>query len=102
MEAESVALICCESLGLGGAEYLRGYIQHWMIRGEGIPEPRRIFVTLATSAILAHHAQEARHATGQAGRPKDPAPAPGLFKIEGMTFEEAVNKATLKKKPPGG
>jgi hypothetical protein len=30
VEAESVALICCESLGLDGAEYCRGYIQHWM------------------------------------------------------------------------
>ena len=30
VEAESVALICCDSLGLGGGEYCRGYIQHWL------------------------------------------------------------------------
>ncbi|MGA9774253.1 MAG: ArdC-like ssDNA-binding domain-containing protein [Blastocatellia bacterium] len=37
VEAESVALICCESLGLPGAEYSRGYIQSW-IKGDVIPE----------------------------------------------------------------
>jgi len=29
VEAESVALLCCESLGLPGAEFSRGYIQSW-------------------------------------------------------------------------
>jgi antirestriction protein ArdC len=29
MEAEAVSLLCCESLGLPGAEYSRGYIQSW-------------------------------------------------------------------------
>jgi len=43
VEAESVALLCCESLGLEGAEYCRGYIQNWMSRGsaskgDAIPE----------------------------------------------------------------
>ena len=44
VEAESVALICCESLGLAGVSECRGYIQHW-IRGERIPErsAQRIF-----------------------------------------------------------
>ena len=37
VEAESVALICCESLGLPGAEYSRGYIQGWLV-GDVIPE----------------------------------------------------------------
>jgi hypothetical protein len=36
-EAESVALICCETLQLPGAEYCRGYIQDWL-RGAPIPE----------------------------------------------------------------
>ena len=36
-EAESVALICCESLGLPGAEFCRGYIQNWL-SGDVIPE----------------------------------------------------------------
>jgi hypothetical protein len=29
VEAEAVALLCCESLSLAGAEYSRGYIQDW-------------------------------------------------------------------------
>ena len=37
VEAEAVALLCCESLGLSGAEYCRGYIQNWL-DGEVIPE----------------------------------------------------------------
>jgi antirestriction protein ArdC len=44
VEAEAVALLCCESLGLAGAEFSRGYIQSWL-QGESIPErsARRIF-----------------------------------------------------------
>jgi hypothetical protein len=44
VEAESVALLLCESLELTGAEFCRGYIQNW-IRGEEIPErsAQRIF-----------------------------------------------------------
>jgi hypothetical protein len=44
VEAESVALLLCESLELSGADYCRGYIQNW-IRGEEIPErsAQRIF-----------------------------------------------------------
>lgn len=43
-EAESVALLCCEALGLEGAEYCRGYVQSWL-KGEAIPErsAQRIF-----------------------------------------------------------
>lgn len=37
-EAESVALLCCEALGLPGAEESRGYIQHWYGKGHPIPE----------------------------------------------------------------
>ena len=29
-EAEAIALLCCEALGLSGAEYARGYLQHWL------------------------------------------------------------------------
>lgn len=32
VEAESVALICTESLGLAGSEFSRGYIQHWLAK----------------------------------------------------------------------
>ena len=37
VEAESVAYLCCESLGLEGGEFCRGYIQNWA-EGEPIPE----------------------------------------------------------------
>jgi hypothetical protein len=37
VEAECVALICCESLNLPGAEFSRGYVQRWL-GGETIPE----------------------------------------------------------------
>src|SRR5262252_6796377 len=45
VEAESVALLCLESLGMDGAEYCRGYIQNWL-QGGTIPErnAQRIFV----------------------------------------------------------
>jgi antirestriction protein ArdC len=58
VEAESVALICCESLGLSGAEYSRGYIQHWLT-GEAIPERPAHRIFRAADQIL------------RAGRPQD-------------------------------
>ena len=44
LEAESVAMLCCESLGLAGAEFSRGYIQSWF-HGAEVPErsAQRIF-----------------------------------------------------------
>ncbi len=44
VEAEAVALLCCESLGLPGAEFSRGYIQSYA-KGEAISErsAQRIF-----------------------------------------------------------
>lgn len=36
VEAESVALICCEPLGLDGANFCRGYFQHWLNTEKGI------------------------------------------------------------------
>jgi antirestriction protein ArdC len=44
VEAESVALLCLESLGMDGAEFCRGYIQNWL-QGGTIPErsAQRIF-----------------------------------------------------------
>lgn len=38
VEAEAVALLCCESLGLGGAEFSRAYIQGWAHGATSIPE----------------------------------------------------------------
>jgi antirestriction protein ArdC len=44
VEAEAVALLCCESLGLPGAEFSRAYIQSWG-KGQAISErsAQRIF-----------------------------------------------------------
>ena len=59
VEAEAVALLCCESLGLPGAEYSRGYIQSW---GQG-------------QAIIERSAQRIFHAADQilrAGRNAEP------------------------------
>ena len=51
-EAESVALLCCDALGLRGAAESRGYIQGWYGSGNPIPDAsaRRIF--RATERIL--------------------------------------------------
>jgi hypothetical protein len=43
VEAEAVALHCCEALSLEGADYARGYIQNWMCHvigydADAIPE----------------------------------------------------------------
>jgi antirestriction protein ArdC len=59
LEAECVALICSESLGLSGAEFSRGYIQHWFTR-EAIPEKSVHRIFKAADSIL------------KAGRPPDP------------------------------
>ena len=44
VEAEAVALLCCESLGMPGGDFSRGYIQRWN-QGQGINErsAQRIF-----------------------------------------------------------
>lgn len=51
VEAESVALICCESLGLPGAEFSRGYIQGWL-KGDVIPEKSAQKIFHAADQIL--------------------------------------------------
>lgn len=51
VEAESVALILCESLRLEGADYARGYIQHWL-KGEEIPEKSAQKIFRAADSIL--------------------------------------------------
>ena len=70
VEAEAVALICCETLGLEGAEYARGYIQHWLKGQKEIPNHNAARIFTAASAIL------------KAGNPGvgafDPRPRPGL------------------------
>jgi antirestriction protein ArdC len=51
VEAESVALICCESLGVEGVEYCRGYIQHWMKTESEIPNPSAARIFAAASRL---------------------------------------------------
>jgi len=41
VEAEAVALVCLEALGLPGADHCRGYIQHWNQRRSAEPIPER-------------------------------------------------------------
>ena len=69
VEAEAVALLCCESLGLEGAEFCRGYIQNWLGRGNGFN----------AEAITEKSAQKIFRAADQiirAGRPQiAPVPA---------------------------
>lgn len=52
VEAESVALICCETLGLNGAEFCRGYIQHWLKTEKEIPNPSAAHIFAAATSIL--------------------------------------------------
>jgi hypothetical protein len=51
VEAECVALLCTESLGLVGAEYCRGYIQHWL-HGQRIPESSAARIFKVADQIL--------------------------------------------------
>jgi antirestriction protein ArdC len=64
VEAEAVALLCLESLGMDGAEYCRGYIQNWLAGAE-IPErsAQRIFSAadkILKAGIERQDAQEVR------------------------------------------
>jgi hypothetical protein len=57
VEAESVALLCCEALSLEGAEYARGYIQNWLYEAigynaEAIPEKSAQKIFRAADQIL--------------------------------------------------
>jgi hypothetical protein len=68
VEAESVALLCCEALGLEGADYARGYIQNWLYQGigynaESIPEKSAQKIFRAADQVL------------RAGRPTRDQPA---------------------------
>ena len=52
VEAESVALICCETLGLEGADFCRGYIQHWLKTEKEIPNHSAARVFAVATSIL--------------------------------------------------
>jgi hypothetical protein len=51
VEAESVAMLCLESLGMDGAEFCRGYIQNWLA-GAPIPERSAQRIFAAADRIL--------------------------------------------------
>ena len=51
VEAESVALLCLESLGMDGADFCRGYIQNWLA-GETILERSAQRIFAAADKIL--------------------------------------------------
>lgn len=54
VEAEAVALLCCEALELEGAAFCRGYIQDWLKRGGDsvIPEKNAQKILKAADQIL--------------------------------------------------
>jgi hypothetical protein len=57
VEAEAVALLCCEALNLSGADYCRGYIQNWLCpaigyKGDAIPEKSAQKIFQAADQIL--------------------------------------------------
>jgi len=57
VEAEAVALLCCEALSLEGADYCRGYLQNWLYQGIGydanaIPERSAHKIFRAADQIL--------------------------------------------------
>jgi antirestriction protein ArdC len=62
VEAEAVALLCCEALGLEGADYCRGYLQNWLYQGIGynadaIPEKSAQKIFRAADQIIRAGAQ---------------------------------------------
>jgi len=52
VEAEAVALLCCDALRLEGADYCRGYIQEWLGKANPIPESSAARVLKAADGIL--------------------------------------------------
>jgi antirestriction protein ArdC len=51
-EAEATAMLCCEALGLPGADQARGYIQAWYGTGNPIPERSAQRILSAADKIL--------------------------------------------------
>jgi hypothetical protein len=68
VEAEAVALLCCEALNLEGADFCRGYIQNWLCpaigyNGDAIPEKSAQKIFRAADQILrAGRLQAEQHA----------------------------------------
>ena len=75
VEAECVALICCETLELPGAQFCRGYIQNWNQEGEAVPEQSAQKIFRAADLIL----KAGRPEEGRASRQTLPSTASPLF-----------------------
>ena len=60
VEAEAVALLCCEALDLEGSQFCRGYIQDWLKRGgdSAIPEKNAQKILKTADQILKAGAAE--------------------------------------------
>lgn len=67
-EAEAVALLCCEALGLAGADEARGYIQHWYGSGQPIPERSAQRILRVADQILRAGRDDADDASETGGR----------------------------------
>jgi antirestriction protein ArdC len=52
MEAECVAMLCCEALGLPGIDEARGYVQGWWGAGNPIPEKSAQKILACSDRIL--------------------------------------------------
>ncbi len=68
VEAEAVALLCCEALNLEGPDYCRGYIQNWLYGRKGydaeaIPEKSAQKIFRAADQILRAGRLQAEHET---------------------------------------
>jgi antirestriction protein ArdC len=53
VEAEGVALLCCEALGLDGSEYARGYLQNWLKNDELTDEVAQRIIATAHRILAA-------------------------------------------------
>ncbi|MDT4967565.1 MAG: hypothetical protein QOJ64_2302 [Acidobacteriota bacterium] len=66
IEAEAVALLCCEALELEGSDFCRGYIQNWLYQGrvfnaDAIPEKSAQKIFRAADQILRAGRQQSSH-----------------------------------------
>jgi hypothetical protein len=68
VEAESVALICCETLGLEGVDFCRGYIHHWLKAENEIPYHSAARIFAAATSILKAETAAAGEETGISNR----------------------------------
>jgi antirestriction factor ArdC-like protein len=77
VEAEAVALLCCEALNLEGADDCRGYIQNWLCpaigyNGDCIPEKSAQKIFRAADQILRAGRLQADLETKEAGQENAP------------------------------